>query len=70
MIAIGLAVIANVSPTAAKIADDVDPAKFESPLYRAVMLFGPSNRVVLMLATGGTMPDSTGTAGPRAVPLE
>jgi hypothetical protein len=43
LIAVGLAVIANVSPTATKIAEDVDPVKFESPLYWAEMLFGPSN---------------------------
>lgn len=29
----GLAVIENVSPTSTRIVDDVDPEKFESPLY-------------------------------------
>jgi hypothetical protein len=48
-----------------------EPLKFASPLYCAVILSSPSGIwVLLKLATGGTMLESTGTGGPRAVPFE
>ncbi len=77
LIAIGFAVIVNVGGGGSEEimsiekADEVDPVKFVSPLYCAVMLFCPSgNWVVEMLAIGGTTLESTATGGPSGVPLE
>ena len=42
MIVAGLAATPNVPPTSIKVAEEVDPLKFASPLYWAVMLSSPS----------------------------
>jgi|HubBroStandDraft_5_1064220.scaffolds.fasta_scaffold205192_1 hypothetical protein len=70
LIADGLAVMTNVSPTSTKIAEEVEAPKLESPLYRTVMLFVPCGRVALKLAPGGLTLESTATGEPRGVPLE
>jgi hypothetical protein len=77
LILVGFAVIVNVGGGGGKEmmsierADEVDPVKFASPLYCAVMLFCPrGNWVVEKNATGGTTPESTATGEPSGVPLE
>jgi len=80
LIVVGFAVIVNVGGggggggeemMSIERADEVDPVKFVSPLYCAVMLFCPrGNWVVVMLATGGTTLESTATGEPSGAPLE
>ena len=71
VIVVGLAEMVYAPPTSIKAAGDVDPLKFESPLYWTVMLSSPSGIwFVLKLATGGLMLESIGIGAVNAVPLE
>lgn len=67
---VGLAAMLNVSPTSTSVAVDVDGVKFESPLYCAVTLLGPSSCGKVMAANGGMVPESRDIGDEIGAPLE